>query len=111
MSYLVIKRALSLLLIGKSTECFFASWLRRLSFELKWFWPVERAMILPLRVTLRRLVNDLFVFILCSFDDDAQAFRTFFSRIGDFITNANEFQNSVHAFLEELFIHVLGSAR
>ena len=35
----------------------------RLSLALKWFLPGLRATIFPVRVNLRRLVNDLFVFI------------------------------------------------
>jgi len=36
---------------------------RRRAFALKWFCPLPRITILPLLVTLSRLVNDLFVFI------------------------------------------------
>lgn len=48
---------------------FLRYWLRRLSLALKWLWPAPMLVILPVRVTLSRLVNDLFVFIIKLFLD------------------------------------------
>ena len=42
---------------------FLAILVRLLSLALKWFCPGTRATILPLRLTRKRLLNDLFVFI------------------------------------------------
>lgn len=42
---------------------FLRIWVRRLSFALKWFWPVPREMILPFFVTLSLFEYDLFVFM------------------------------------------------
>ena len=59
----MIKRWLTLAVITKACVRLPAIWFERDSLALKWFLPGLRATTLPFLVILRRLVNDLFVFM------------------------------------------------
>lgn len=57
------KREPDLLVIWNSEDLFLAALEGRRSLALKWFWPAFLLKILPFLVALRRLANDLLVFI------------------------------------------------
>jgi len=95
----------------KVEERFLLSCEERPSLALKWFWPAFRTTNLPFLVTLILLRYDLLLFMLFrSFDDHGHPFGALLGVFRDLVGGADEAEDSVDAFPEELRVEILGAA-
>jgi hypothetical protein len=90
-------------------------------FALKWLNPGARAKILPFFVTFKRLVNDLFVFILIKLYlyfwnpliflyCNSWAFWTFFVSFGNFEILSYKMKNTIKSFFKKRIRHIFRSS-